>query len=433
MPKPNPTLPVTDGFERLARAGVESSQVVIDRTGGRFSAGIIRGVSLAAVGEALGHDLWLDAEMIAQVAEMSSGKGDSGLKSRFTHPGMSSDGMGRHLGRLHDVKVVGGKAVGDLHFAKSSHDTPDGDLAEYVMTLTEEDPEAAGLSIVFERDAAAEREFSEANEDEFEYVDYRGEKQKRKRFKSPDKNNTKNLRHARIKNLRAADVVDEPAANPDGMFDTNALPRNADRLLSFAAGLTTEKPDAELFGVDGDRAAQFLGRWLSSHGLSLTPNDKGNAMAEVSQEEFNTYKQANDEKLGKILGVVENLATTQQNAQAELAAEKRKTEIMKLCQRFSDRQKGAKLASELIADESLSLADCKLRIADELFATSGPIGDDTSREGENLSSEKKAERELRKKYEDGQFSELGVSWELFQKQEQAYLESGAFAPVPEIL
>ena len=428
MPQAKPEFPVADGFERLRRASVEKQQVTIDRSGGRFGAGIIRGVSLAAEGEALGHGLWLDAEMIATVAAMS--QSDSGLKSRFTHPGMSSDGMGRHLGRLHNVKVIGNKAVGDLHFAKSAHDTPDGDLAEYVMTLTEEDPEAAGLSIVFERDFEAERAFEESNQEDFEYTDYRGEKRKGKRFKSPDKTNKKNLRHARVKAMRAADVVDEPAANPDGMFQSNQLPHEADRLLSYAVGLTKEKPDFTALGVDADRAAQFLGRWLHSHGLSITSQPEETEMAEVSQEEFNDFKQSTNEALGKVLTAVESLAKTQADSAAELAAEKRKSEILKLCGRFTDRQKGAKLASELIADESLSLADCKIRIADELFSVAGPIGDDNSNADETLSAEKKAERELRKQYEDGQFSELGVTWEQFQEQEKAYLEAGAFAPVP---
>lgn len=429
MPKAKPELPVADGYERLRRATVEKQQVTIDRTGGRFGAGIIRGVSLAAEGEALGHGLWLDAEMIATVASMS--QSETGLKSRFTHPGMSSDGMGRHLGRLHGVKVVGNKAVGDLHFAKSAHDTPDGNLAEYVMTLTEEDPEAAGLSIVFERDMEAERSFQESHQEEYEYTDYSGEKRKGKRFKSPDKNNKKNLRHARVKNMRAADVVDEPAANPDGMFESNSLPREADMLLSYAVGLTKEKPEVTAFGVDADRAAQFLGRWLESHGLSITSQPEETEMAEVSQEEFNEFKKSTNEQLSKVLTAVESLAKSQSDSAAELAAERRKNEILKLCGRFSDRQKGAKLASELIADTSLSLADCKIRIADELFSTAGPISDDNSNADESLSSEKKAERELRKKYEEGRFEELGISWARFQEQEKMYLEAGAFAPVPE--
>ena len=57
------------------------------------------------------------------------------------------------------------------------------------------------------------------------------------------------------------------------MFDTESLPRDADALLSYAAGLTMTKPQTSMFGVDGDRASQFLGRWLDSHGLTLAKKD----------------------------------------------------------------------------------------------------------------------------------------------------------------
>jgi hypothetical protein len=168
--------------------------------------------------------------------------------------------MGRHLGRLHDVRTVGEQSIGDLHFAKSAHDTPDGDLAEYVMALTEEDPAAAGLSIVFSHDRTAESEFEERNRNDGA-------------FQSPDPRNESGFYHVRIAELRAADVVDEPAANPGGMFDAVSLPRDADELLSYAAGISDTKPQASAFGVDGDRASQFLGRWLDSHGLSIVKKD----------------------------------------------------------------------------------------------------------------------------------------------------------------
>ncbi|WP_197453184.1 hypothetical protein [Rosistilla oblonga] len=182
------------------------------------------------------------------------------------------------------MRAIGDKAVGDLHFTKSSHETPDGDLAEYVMSLTSEDPKAAGLSIVFVRDVAAEKKFSEENTIERKYSDVRKKKRVERHFVSPDRANKKGLPHCRILQLKAADIVDEPAANPDGMFDAQPLARNADDLLSYAAGLTKEKPDATALGIDGDRASQFLGRWLRSHGLSLVRSDKQVGTAEASRK-----------------------------------------------------------------------------------------------------------------------------------------------------
>lgn len=290
MPETNPhvkpELPINPTADRFGRATGAEPEII--RDGGRFGAGIIKGVSLASVGEALGHEMWLDAETISQVQKLSEGKGETGVKARFTHPGMSSDGMGKHLGRLHNVRVEGEKVVGDLHFSKSSHTTPDGDLAEYCMSLAEEDGAAAGLSIVFHHDWDAEEAFTELHQEEHEYEDYRGRTQTRTRFKSPDERNVNNYLHVRLRELRAADIVDEPAANPSGLFDSNSLPREADELLSYAAGLSTTKPTSSSFGLDGDRAAKFLGRWLDSHGLSITPKEPVLATEEKTEPKAQT-------------------------------------------------------------------------------------------------------------------------------------------------
>lgn len=282
MPTAKPEVKPSDDIGRLGRAG--GAEPVIDREGGKFGAGIIRGVSLACVGEALGHEMWLDQVTIDQVTEYANAKSETGLKARFTHPGMSSDGMGRHLGRLFDVKTIGEKSIGNFHFVESAHETPDGDLAEYVMKLTSEDPEAAGLSIVFHHDPDAEEEFVIDHLEQYEHETKRGRKVTASRFQSPDERNLNHYPHVRIKELRAADIVDEPAANPDGLFDRVPLARDADSLLSYAAGLTGDKPSGEVFGVDGDRAKQFLSRFLESHGLSLTTQKDDPEMSETPNQ-----------------------------------------------------------------------------------------------------------------------------------------------------
>jgi hypothetical protein len=271
--KPTPELPVKESLFRGSRASVKEELVRVDRFGGSEGAGVIHGVSLIAAGEALGHDMWIDSVTLEQVAEFAN-RSKTGLKSRFTHPSMSADGLGRHLGRLRNARVEGDRVLADLHLTESSHKTPDGDLGGYVMDLSEEDPAAAGLSIVFEHDEEEEMQFM------FEHgariVDGWFDARE---FYSPDEANVRNLRHVRLAKLRAADVVDEPAANPEGLFDRQSLPRVVDELLSYAAGLTTDKPKSEAFGVDADRATQFLGRWLDSHGLLLTPKAEEKPMS----------------------------------------------------------------------------------------------------------------------------------------------------------
>ena len=71
-----------------------------------------------------------------------------GTKSRFTHPGMSDDGLGKFLGRSREARIDGDRVRADLHLDPSASITPDGNLADYVMTLAENDPEAFGSSLV---------------------------------------------------------------------------------------------------------------------------------------------------------------------------------------------------------------------------------------------------------------------------------------------
>lgn len=90
-----------------------------------------------------------------------------GLKSRFAHPTLSADGLGKFLGRvknahLDSVRVKkDGELVllhavrGDLHFDKTALEEPPGGgkpLGLYVMDLAESDPDAISSSLVIEAD-----------------------------------------------------------------------------------------------------------------------------------------------------------------------------------------------------------------------------------------------------------------------------------------
>jgi len=240
-------------------AGTAAARVV--RDGGDFGAGLIRGFSMITVGEAVGHGMWIDDVMVEQTAAAAAAA-RLGVKVRFTHPGLSGDGLGKFLGRAKNGRVDGQQARADVHFARAAHNTPDGDLATYVMDLAEEDPEAFAASIVFKPDRKAEEQFVADNSDED------GE------FTSPDPRNTKHLFHARLAALRAVDAVDQPAANPDGLFHVGQdVPEEADALMSFAHGLCDERPELVSLDVDPDRVRGFVQRWMEYHGLVIRGQD----------------------------------------------------------------------------------------------------------------------------------------------------------------
>ena len=229
------------------------------RDGGDSGAGLIQQFSVATRGEALGHDLWLDSEFLKQTRDAINSAGGRGIKSRFTHPGLSGDGLGTFLGRTKGALISGDQVLADLHLSKLAHETPDGDLAGFVMGMAEDEPDMFGTSIVFMSDESAELAFVSDNQD------------RQGRFASPDKQNKQNLPHLRLLELRAADVVDEPAANPDGMFHRgNELIEEANRLLSYSLGLTTEKPQLVELEFDADRVAEYMRRFLQDHNLVIT-------------------------------------------------------------------------------------------------------------------------------------------------------------------
>ena len=233
----------------------------VERNGGFRQAGLIRGVSVITQGEALGHRLWIDATMVEQVSEAINLR-NKGVKSRFTHPSLSGDGLGKFVGRIMDSELSadGRQALADQHFTEAGHSTPDGDLAGYLMDLAQEDPEAYGLSIVFELDYGAMDRF------DAEHTDERGT------FTSPDAANTQNFPHARLAELRAIDAVDEPAANPDGLFHREQdIIEQAEALASFALGLTSAQPETVRLGLDPDRVRGFVSRFLTNHNLEVRP------------------------------------------------------------------------------------------------------------------------------------------------------------------
>ena len=244
---------------KYMRANVAHGANSVDRTAGMFGAGVISGVSVITRGEALGHEMWVDADFLSDVTAAINGSesASGGIKARFTHPGLSSDGMGKNLGRLTDAIQSGDQVFANLHLSEAATKTPDGDLADYVMTMAEEDPEAFGLSIVFENDLEA-AELHEA------------ENTQNNRFVSPDEKNKNNFRHARLAKLRAGDVVDEPAANPNGLFHREQeIASEADSLMEYALGLSDERPELSRLSVDADRVSAAVSRFLSRHNLSL--------------------------------------------------------------------------------------------------------------------------------------------------------------------
>lgn len=264
----------------VARGLATGSAPVED--GGRFGGGLIPGVAVITRGEALGHGVWIDSTFVGQVRDALAAHSE-GVKSRFTHPDLSGDGLAKGLGRVFAAEGGNGDTVrGDLHFWRSAANSPEGDLSGFLMRRAAEDPKSFGASITFLHDREAENLFAIENGASVSagWVDF-------STFKSPDPLNVQNLPHARLAELRAVDIVDDPAANPEGLFHRDETLKEAEGLFSYALGLTDRKPEVALFDIDPDRVGGFVRRFLSSKGLELmkkslntgAPDDKTTAGA----------------------------------------------------------------------------------------------------------------------------------------------------------
>jgi hypothetical protein len=161
----------------------------------------ILGVSIASTGEAVGHRLLFDDVSLQQLRALGAAK-VSGVKSRFTHPDWFHDGLGKYLGRVRNFRTEGNKLVGDLMISKTAHSSPAGDIGQYVLDLAREDPSALGVSVVVD----------------LERVWVTDDGQELPASGGRPAGATSKYPVARITALYAADVVDEPALNPNGIF-----------------------------------------------------------------------------------------------------------------------------------------------------------------------------------------------------------------------
>ena len=160
--------------------------------------GVIRGMAVMTKGNVKDYRAWVIDDITLDQIVSAGNAHKLGLKSRFGHPNMSVTALGTFLGRAKNFVKDGDIARADLYFSKTAYDTPNGDLASYVLDLAQKDPDAFGTSVVL---GDFELEDQEITEDQ---------KKDGVTEMSP---------LLRVKTLMSVDAVDSPAAN-NGMFGT---------------------------------------------------------------------------------------------------------------------------------------------------------------------------------------------------------------------
>ena len=214
---------------------------------GSVEGDVIKRCSIVTAGEALGHGVFLDESFIAECYKQASSL-KMGLKARFGHPGMCSEALGTTLGRFKNFELSddGKQLYGDLHFAKSAKITPHGDLAAYVKQLAEDDPEAFGTSIVFHIGGyyAKDEEGEEYDIDEDQA------------FFSEE------MVFVKCGKLLDCDFVDEPAANPNGLFSSASVAGQVEKFFSdnpeIKKLLESNKNVVDIIETYGYKLSQYL-------------------------------------------------------------------------------------------------------------------------------------------------------------------------------
>jgi hypothetical protein len=225
------------------------SQVRVDR-----EKGILYGVRVIEVGEAKGHGVLIDEKSLQTITELGRG---GQIKSRFGHPGMSSQALGTYLGDFHNLKLSGSMVVGDLHLNKNvASQTPNGNLYEYMLNLAEHAPHQAGSSIVAHADVVWK------GADGLEYG-----------FDNKPKDVAFDKPFLRPLQLDAVDIVDEPAAT-SSLFSSDVLFNPS--LIESRDSALSEKMFAQIdawlgnVGVTPSKAQEFLQRYFAQRGVNQT-------------------------------------------------------------------------------------------------------------------------------------------------------------------
>ena len=193
------------------------------------NAGILRAVSVITEGDAKGHGMIVDSVTLEQVKASAETYTD-GLRVKMDH----YTGIDAMVGVLRDFVIDGSQLRADLHLLKSHDDF------EKILEMAENMPASFGLSISF----SGESEVMEEGQ----------------------------VPSARCMEIYSADLVDQPAANPTGLFQV------------MSENPTPEAPAVEVEEVTPETIAgeiKHIAEVIASADAAVLPDE-----SLVSKEQF---------------------------------------------------------------------------------------------------------------------------------------------------
>ena len=200
--------------------------------------------------EALGHRLETDQITIERLAALAHEREAAGkqIRTRFGHPGISENAMGKQLGYTTNYRVEGNKLLYDLQMLDSARKSPSfaQDPVAYVLDMALKTPEHIGTSVVIETEAVWKLQ----DGTEVQAYDSDGD-----RVKRPENAVNKHpLMRPAV--FHYTDIVQEGAVTHDGMFGSKIGDKANTKLFASGASSYAE----ELFRlVDEWRTAYNIG------------------------------------------------------------------------------------------------------------------------------------------------------------------------------
>lgn len=190
------------------------------------AASVIYGVSVMTIGDAKGHNMLIDETTLKQALSVAQEHKD-GIKVKFG--GDHKAGVSDVNGTLKAFRIEGDQLKADLHLLKS--DVRNAKVIEMAQTM----PDEFGLSMVFSGDHVYSKDgkaISKVNEEEAELR----------------KLETK---ISRCHEIYSVDLVSDPAANPNGLFNKQ---NQTMKSIALAFGLPETATEAEITA----KAAELL-------------------------------------------------------------------------------------------------------------------------------------------------------------------------------
>lgn len=251
--------------------------------------GVIRNVVIVNKGKDKYGDN-IDATFLNQIKDQGNAQAQ-GVKSRFDHPNMCGTTFGYFIGRYKNFNVNDTSVTADLHLDPVSKTSPHGNLHDYVLNLSDTNPDMFGNSIVFapDKDAIVAEKDAEGNDVLTPYI--------------------------RCKSFIASDVVDSPAA-------TESLFKSEDDYAAKATDFLNENP--QIFEIV-HKSPQILTEFLTKYSNYKSIMDKNKT---AGSEELNLISKGikaiqdllnKDKKKSTDLATTDGKTITVENTGAEPA------------------------------------------------------------------------------------------------------------------